>query len=139
MESDQVEDGVRVEAVHRGALLHPRPVAEGERAADAQALQRRDPGRRGQEQRVDDQSCGRHQVEGEVGEEGHLRPFRDDEVFVCEAEGPVEGEDEHLEGCGGAVEEAVLPGEEDAAGGDVGGVGRGEGGEDVGEGAEEGG
>lgn len=56
-------------------------------------------------------------MEGQIGDQGHLRPWRDHEVFVDEAEAPVEAEDQELErGCG-AEEEGFLPGGEDAGGG----------------------
>lgn len=65
-------------------------------------------------------------MEGEVGEDGQLRPVRDDERFVDGAQGEVEERDEDLEG-GGEDGEGVLEAEEGARGGDVGEGAAGEG------------
>jgi len=108
------------------ALLDPEPVAGRKGAAERQALRQGDGPGRGEEQEVDGEEEGGEEVEGEVGEEGQLRPVRDDERFVDEAEGEVEERDEDLEG-GGEDGEGVLEAEEGARGGDVGEGAAGEG------------
>ena len=60
-------------------------------------------------------------MEGQVGLEGQLGPFRDHEVPVDEAEGPVEDADEDFER-GGADGEGVFEADEGGGGGEVGEV-----------------
>lgn len=62
---------------------------------------------RGEEEQVGGQEETGDGVEAQVRLQGQLGPFRDDEVAVHEAEGPVEDADEDLER-GGADGEGVF-------------------------------
>lgn len=116
----------------RRARLHPGPVHEGEGAGDGEGLHGGDGPGRGEEEQVGSQEETGDSVEAQVGGEGQLGPFRDDEVAVHEAEGPVEDADEDFEG-GGADGEGVFEAEERWGGGEVGEEAGGEGEEGEGE------
>lgn len=93
------------------AGFDPGPVHKSKGAGDCKGLPKRDGPWRGEEEEIGSQEDGRESVEGEVGDEGELGPFGDDEVPVDEAEGPVEDADEDFER-GGTNGEGVFEAEE---------------------------
>ena len=109
-----------------GAGLDPGPIHEGEGAGNRKGLHERDGPWRGEEEEVRREEDGREGVEGQVGGEGELGPFRDHEVPVDEAEGPVEDADQDFER-GGADGEGVFEAEEERGGGEIGEEAGGEG------------
>ena len=64
------------------ALFDPEPVAEGNAGTQCQCAPSGDVPRWRKEEEVDGEEDGREEVEGEIGHEGQLRPFGEDEVLV---------------------------------------------------------
>lgn len=99
----------------RRARFHPGPVHERQGAGYGERLHGGDGPWRGEKQQVSRQEETGDGVEAQVRGQGQLGPFRDDEVPVPEAEGPVEDADEDFEG-GGADGEGVFEAEEGLGG-----------------------
>ena len=64
------------------ALLDPEPVAECDTRTECQCIPSGDIPWRRQKKEVDGEEDGREEVEGEIGHEGQLCPFGEDEVLV---------------------------------------------------------